>query len=177
MDESVKKYKERRDSRLKKRMDDDWITIKGTHVMVDDDKNITKGPEKLRGLSNKNRAIKVEDLPEKEAAPKNGARVISGGDDVYEKIPVVFRVGGAKYATAEEKKKRKETIDRFMKNANEGDVYSAGGGFGSGGSKFKVVRSRGKMALQWMGGSSRPVEMSRANVEKFIANGAKKVKE
>lgn len=93
----------------------------------------------------------------------------------YDRIPRVFSFGGSKYATAEEKKQRKEIISRFMDEAKEGNVYSVGGGIGSsGGSKFKVVRSRGKLALQWdNGGYSKPVEMSRANVEKYISNGAK----
>ena len=65
-----------------------------------------------------------------------------------------------------------------MKNAKEGDVYTTGGGVGSAGSKFKVVRSRGKLGLAWErdGYYLRPVQMSRQNVEKFISNGAKLVK-
>ena len=49
---SVIEYRKRRAERLdRKRQDDDWITIKGTHVLVDDDKNIKEGPERLKGLS------------------------------------------------------------------------------------------------------------------------------
>lgn len=76
MDESIKKFKQRRDARLKKRLDDEWITIKGTHVMVDDDKNITKGPERLK--SGANRAVPAKNLPPKESTPlRNGSRVVS----------------------------------------------------------------------------------------------------
>ena len=48
MDKSIERYKARRDERLRKRMDDDWITIKGTHVMVDDDGQVSKGPAALK---------------------------------------------------------------------------------------------------------------------------------
>ena len=98
----------------------------------------------------------------------------------YEKFPVSFRMGGRKYASPEETKQVRETVSRFMKEAKEGDVYEVGGGVGSkGGQKFKVTTSRGKPALAWEsedGYYRQPVEMSRANVEKFISNGAKKVK-
>jgi len=49
-DLSVIEYRKRRADRLKKRMDEDWITIGGTHVLVDDEKNIKSGPDKLRNL-------------------------------------------------------------------------------------------------------------------------------
>ena len=48
MDDSVKKFQARRDARLKKRREDDWITMKGTHVLLDDDGNISKGPQRLK---------------------------------------------------------------------------------------------------------------------------------
>lgn len=44
----VNRFRRRREERIKRRLDDDWITINGTHVMVDDDKKIVKGPERLR---------------------------------------------------------------------------------------------------------------------------------
>ena len=76
MDDVVKKYKIRRDARIKKRMDDEWITIKGTHVMVDDDKKITKGPERLK--SGPNRVAPAKNLPSKESTPlRNGSRTVS----------------------------------------------------------------------------------------------------
>ena len=107
----------------------------------------------------------------------------SGGDKKeatsYGSFPPGFRIGGRKYATADEIRQVRETVTRFMKNAKEGDVYSVGGGIGSaGGQKFKVLRRRGKLELAWQdsdGYFSRPVQMSRTNVEKFIGNGAKKV--
>ena len=99
----------------------------------------------------------------------------------YEEFPVSMRIGGRKYASPEDKKKARETVSRFMKEAKDGDVYEVGGGFGSsGGSRFQVTTSRGKLAIGWIDSDGRraakPVQMSRANVEKYIANGAKKVK-
>lgn len=61
---SVIEYRKRRADRLKKRMDDDWITIKGTHVLVDDDKNIKAGPEKLKNLPKGNKQKKYSVVDE-----------------------------------------------------------------------------------------------------------------
>ena len=44
----VEKYRLRRDKRMRKRLDDDWITVNGTHVMVDDKGEVTKGPDALK---------------------------------------------------------------------------------------------------------------------------------
>ena len=100
------------------------------------------------------------------------------GETSYERFPMEFKMGGREYASPDDVKKIRETVSRFMKNAKEGDVYTTGGGVGSAGSKFKVVRSRGKLGLAWErdGYYLRPVQMSRQNVEKFISNGAKLVK-
>lgn len=284
MDNAINKYKQRRDARLKKRLDEEWITMNGTHVLIDDEGQVSKGPSTLkslveksgghkkksgvtdlrkpgsanmnkgpnspsagkyvetlekggmkantpemirgeersfmsggktwdkesltklwqdRGYSKKQAEARAEkDLNETLAATKKnreaeeyartGAeaardRMIergkNGGEDPdaekksYEKIPLAFSIGGSQYATPEEKKKRREIISGFMNDAKEGDVYSVGGGVGSsGGSRFKVTKSRGKLALQWENSRYKPVEMSRANVEKFLKNGATLVK-
>lgn len=99
----------------------------------------------------------------------------------YEGFSASYRMGGRKYASADEVKKVRETVSRFIKEAKEGDVYEVGGGFGSaGGSRFQVTNRRGKPAMVWLDSDGRRkgnvVQMSRANVEKYIANGAKKVK-
>ena len=166
MDNAVKEYRKRRQARLdarKVRQDDDWITIKGTHVMVDDDRKITKGPERLRNASGKAAA------PAKSEGP------------AYESFPASFRVGGRKFASPEENKKARDTVSRFMKEAKDGDVYVVGGGIGSaGGQKFKVTTRGGKLALAWVskdGYTRNPVQMSRSNVETFISNGARRVTE
>ena len=51
---AIYEYRNRRQDRIDgKRLDDEWKTIKGTHVMVDDEGSIAKGPESLRNLSSK----------------------------------------------------------------------------------------------------------------------------
>ena len=84
-----------------------------------------------------------------------------------------FRLGGSSRESNEEKKQRRETVTRFMQNAKAGQTYQTGGGIGSGGGTFEVVdynRSPNKLGLRYEG--MRPVAMSRANVEKYIAGGA-----
>lgn len=53
MNDAVKKYQERRDARVrarKEREDDQWITMRGTHVLIDDGGQVSKGPEKLKNV-------------------------------------------------------------------------------------------------------------------------------
>lgn len=51
---AIYEYRKRRQDRVDgKRLDDEWKTIKGTHVLIDDEGSITKGPENLRNLSSK----------------------------------------------------------------------------------------------------------------------------
>jgi len=55
--DAVKAYRRRRKMRLDARgirIDDEWKTIKGTHVLIDDGGQITKGPERLKNLSKGN---------------------------------------------------------------------------------------------------------------------------
>lgn len=95
----------------------------------------------------------------------------------YERLPFYLR--SKKDLDPADRKKVQSTVSRFMKEAKEGDVYECGGGFGSlGGQRFRVVKRRGKLALQWIseGRYSQPVQMSRGNVEEFIRNGAKLAK-
>ena len=96
----------------------------------------------------------------------------------YESLPYAFRVNSS-YATKEEKALRKSVLDKFMSEAAAGNVYSAGGGFGSSGNQFKIVqlnKSKNKMGLKWINSSNRPVQLDRKNAENFIANGARLVK-
>lgn len=58
MDDSIKRYKQRRDERLKKRMDDDWITMRGTHVLIDDEGQVSKGPSNLKSVVEKSGGYK-----------------------------------------------------------------------------------------------------------------------
>lgn len=53
MDDIVKKYRMRRDARIaakKAHADDQWITMRGTHVLIDDGGQVSKGPEKLKNV-------------------------------------------------------------------------------------------------------------------------------
>lgn len=107
------------------------------------------------------------------AGSKGGRGGKAGSNSVaatYEKIPLVFALGGT--PTAEEKKQRKDTVSKFMNDAKAGDVYKVGSGFGSAGAQFEVVERRGKLALKWSNSNRQPVQMNRANVEDFIRNGA-----
>lgn len=90
----------------------------------------------------------------------------------YEKFPTMFRLGGRSRLDAAEKKQIRDIASDFIANAEVGQVWSVGGGFGSSGSKFKVVMSGGGLALRWLDSRSRPVKMTRSNVEDFIFNGA-----
>lgn len=48
----IERYRNRREER-KKRLDDEWKTIKGTHVLIDDDGSVTKGPDGLKAVIKK----------------------------------------------------------------------------------------------------------------------------
>lgn len=55
MVDAVRRYKARRARRLRVRMDEeDWVTIKGTHVLIDEEGNVTGGPSNLRSRQFKN---------------------------------------------------------------------------------------------------------------------------
>ena len=48
---SVEEFNKRRDARMRAkdgREDDQWITMKGTHVLIDDGGQVSKGPDKLK---------------------------------------------------------------------------------------------------------------------------------
>lgn len=105
-------------------------------------------------------------------AGAKGGRGGQGQIAAYPKIPIVFSVGGSKYASAEEKAQRRATITRFISEAADGNVYRTGSGVGSAGAEFEIVQRRGKLAIQWVNSNHRAVDMSRANVESFIKNGA-----
>lgn len=46
----IKKFRMRRDERMKNRLDDEWKTIKGTHVLIDDEGQVSGGPDSLKSL-------------------------------------------------------------------------------------------------------------------------------
>ncbi len=89
----------------------------------------------------------------------------------YDSFPWSFRMVGRKNLDKDQQKKIRDTVTEFIKNAEAGHIYSVGGGFGSSGSKFKVVNFRGGLGLRGLR-SNRPVKMTRQSVENFIFNGA-----
>ena len=71
---AITEYRKRRAERLdKRRLDDDWITIKGTHVLVDDEGQVTSGPEKLKNLPAKKRGMGQSLKASVSAAYKSGS--------------------------------------------------------------------------------------------------------
>ena len=68
----VKEYKKRRDGRMKAkagREDDQWITMKGTHVMIDDGGQVSKGPDKLKNVVSKTGGYKPKSGGKESAKP------------------------------------------------------------------------------------------------------------
>lgn len=66
MDGHVERYRKRRDSRVRKRLDEEnWITIKGTHVFIDENGEVSKGPDGLKkavGKKGTGKPLSLNDL-------------------------------------------------------------------------------------------------------------------
>lgn len=95
----------------------------------------------------------------------------------YERFPesFMFRSRGIRACSPEAQKQIKNTISNFIKNAENGQVYEAGVGFGGTGTpKFRVTeRGNGELYLAWISsGYSKPVKMTRKTVGEYIFNGA-----
>ena len=80
--QAIYEYRKRRQQRLDaKRADDEWKTIKGTHVLVDDDGEIAQGPERLKNVRKpKKPAIEVGG----EMKPINTDYSYADGDDEHD---------------------------------------------------------------------------------------------
>jgi len=175
-------------------MDDQWVTMNSTHVLIDDDGQVAQGPENLKNHIKKSGGYKSkagQKIPKTNRSYSNAKHargnnveynygpvyefeeVESKRPKKYDRLP--FYMKSKDYLSPEDRKKIRDTVSSFMKNAREGDVYKCGGGVGSaGGARFKVTTHRGAKALAWLhpdGHYSRPVQMSRTNVEEFIRNG------
>ena len=114
-----------------------------------------------------------EDFLNKNIKKRQAARMTS---EKYDKLPLSTQMFGGRYASKEDKAIKRATIKSFLDNAKVGNVYSTGSGFGSGGGKFEIVsygRSPNKMGIRSGG---RVVALTSANVAKYIANGAQRVK-
>ena len=96
----------------------------------------------------------------------------------YDSIPTVFRLSGSSYATKEEKLQRREILNKFMNEAEVGNVYQLSYSFG-GDSELKIVsmnRSPNKMGLKITGSRGNTLVLNRSNVEKLIYGGAKLIR-
>ena len=109
--DAVEKYRMRRDARLKKRLDDEWITINGTHVMVDDNKNIMKGPAALKNAPKKREKTKLERDADRF---HNALKEWEGVDFPEDKSEAVS-------VEDYQKKKMKDDLDRFSRLMHEPD--------------------------------------------------------
>jgi hypothetical protein len=73
----IEKYRKRRDARMKKRMDEEWVTMKGTHVLIDDDGQAKGGPDRVKSLIKESGGYKkgskkiIEGAPMFNVAPKS----------------------------------------------------------------------------------------------------------
>lgn len=68
MDDSIKRYKQRRDARIKEKAnaDEEWITMKGSHILIDDGGKVKAGAGgKFNGTEYKrgNKNVKEENRP------------------------------------------------------------------------------------------------------------------
>lgn len=94
----------------------------------------------------------------------------------YERFPysTLWKGGGTK----EERAQVTKTVSDFIKNAQAGDVYRLGGGFGSGGSEMEIIeRGYGLSASLYIKQErGNPLKLSRENVKRYISNGAKLIK-
>ena len=67
---SVEEFNKRRDARMRAkdgREDDQWITMKGTHVLIDDGGQVSKGPDKLKKVVKSGGGYKAKSKMEKDA--------------------------------------------------------------------------------------------------------------
>ena len=92
----------------------------------------------------------------------------------YERIPLTVMYG---IGTKEEKKAARETVKRFMSEAEIGNEYVASGGTGGKSETFTIVkynRSPNKMGIK--SGNWRPVALNTTNAKKYLATNVKLVK-
>lgn len=90
----------------------------------------------------------------------------------FNAYPITVRLGRG-YASATERAQASATRRAFI--AQAGDQYRTGGGIGSAGADFEIVpyhRSPNGLGIRSVNGRSRPVALTGANVDRWIANGA-----
>lgn len=96
----VEKYRRRRDARMKKRMDEEWVTMKGTHVLIDDDGQVKGGPDRVKKLVNESGGYK-----------KGSKKVIKGAP--------MFNVTNSR---RQAEKGREKDIGGWAKNAKKAEI-------------------------------------------------------
>jgi len=90
----------------------------------------------------------------------------------FDAYPVTVRLGRS-YATAAERAQASAIRRAFIAQAQAGDQYRTGAGFGSGGADFEIVPyHRSPNGLGIRSGRYRPVALTGANVDRYISNGA-----
>lgn len=85
----IKKFRIRRDERMKNRLDDEWKTIKGTHVLIDDEGQVSGGPDSLKSLIKNSGGFKpgTKKAAKKETAAKAKDVAAKGfGDDINKAV-------------------------------------------------------------------------------------------
>lgn len=92
----------------------------------------------------------------------------------FNAYPVTVRLGRS-YASATERAQASATRRAFIAQAQAGDQYRTGAGIGSAGADFEIVpyhRSPNGLGIRSVNGRGRPVALTGANVDRWIANGA-----
>lgn len=115
--DSVAEFRKRRDARLKKRLDEEeWVTIRGTHVMVDDNGQVSKGPKALKDVVKKSGGYKPKAKSE-EMSFKSGGKTWD-----KESLTKLWQGRGysKKQAEARAEKDLKETRSAIKKNTESG---------------------------------------------------------
>ena len=92
----------------------------------------------------------------------------------YKPMSYEIRTGHGKFATKEQRLEAAATVSSFMKNMREGDIYQAQGVFDGG--VFEISKRGGKFMIGYANSRYGRVVASRANVQKYIKNGAKLIK-
>lgn len=90
----------------------------------------------------------------------------------FDAYPVTVRLGRG---SAAERAQASSTRRAFIAQAQAGDQYRTGASIGSAGADFEIVsyhRSPNGLCIRSVNGRSRPVALTGANVDRWIANGA-----
>ena len=130
---AISAYRARRKSRLDgRRLDDEWKTVKGTHVLIDDGGTITGGPERLRNYRKKTSS--ADKTVRAELKPARDDYDFSDTDSKQswvhknvQKLMPVFEDGGSEAVDAEWRKFRMQkstgNIHEISRDEAESTMY------------------------------------------------------